>query len=809
MIYSRAVTGGDRIVPRLWVLSFGATLLVGAGAWADVPRLTEAKIEPLSQGVADLLDRVHGEVQGLFCGEGPSRSCSAEVRDDCDGRIAPSAATLASFVDSERGARPATCSALLTQSLASDLDTDRLLAKDCAAARKVLDALKKPCGDLKVPASLPVADGEDETHARQDAQYAIKEAQNELASDEDDWKSQCAATAQLDPSDVDLDELESMMAADTSRCPFYEGSGGEEAEAAGGESADDLGSEMKGSAEEEDESEALENESSPSLAGSVAGAILGGPAALGNALLQSVTTYMIEQAAAEAEELALAELATGLCDAGRPVAPGDAPLFPSMCDLAAESGVTPLSAPAFHDALVADLQELPGSLSGRVYALDAATHPDKDAMACGLMLSQAVFNATRRGASPLPLVVGAVDALRDAGNRPAGTSLPTTQIPWASCQAALAGARPIDGLSREAGADAVELAADALAGGEDLLSTPSSGSALIQTVDPALHMNDTGDYDARVPAIAIAPEIDQALLQVASPAVALQQSEDQYQSATPDHQPQAATQVLSAELGLVSASVDAMLALETGQSDAEPQTLTANRDALEKAFSASEALYAGRYEQGLTLLLSHRVVPIEVEPFATLVRDSGEVCGVASAQSSDQVQQALTQDSASRADYLTRRRRATWGLSAQVGAVAGVERILGLNPDGSTLPQADGFLLGVRMPIGLDASVPLGSGALGAMLQVFDLGGVASARLSGNAGGAQVEPKLGFVQVLEPGLSIYYGLGKSPIVLALSAAFAPAARPVEVGAGQSAVTVDHNVVRVGIDLAFDVPVFMW
>jgi len=183
-----------------------------------------------------------------------------------------------------------------------------------------------------------------------------------------------------------------------------------------------------------------------------------------------------------------------------------------------------------------------------------------------------------------------------------------------------------------------------------------------------------------------------------------------------------------------------------------------------------------------------------VEPLATLGPWIGLVAGLADASTRAEAEAVLDRWAAPVGTWEARRDARVFGISAAFGVGVASEDLVDVGG-----PAA--VALGLTVPVGVDLSFPLGADfALGVMAQLLDLGAIGTARLGGR--GAEIEPRVGLVQVLAPGLRLYLGLGRSPFVLTTQVDFVPSLRTrVDDGATERGATV----MRFGLGLAVDVP----
>jgi hypothetical protein len=130
-------------------------------------------------------------------------------------------------------------------------------------------------------------------------------------------------------------------------------------------------------------------------------------------------------------------------------------------------------------------------------------------------------------------------------------------------------------------------------------------------------------------------------------------------------------------------------------------------------------------------------------------------------------------------------------LNAYLGAAQSSERAGG----------GRGTARGVHAPVGLEFGGAGGGWSYGLMMQLIDIGVLASYRIDAAEDGLNSEPEVGFAQVLSPGLVVVLGFPKFPLSVGGGVSYAPELRSYVDG-----VTPNLGVTRWSILVAVDVPV---
>jgi len=500
------------------------------------------------------------------------------------------------------------------------------------------------------------------------------------------------------------------------------------------------------------------------------GPALLGPAGLESAIVGGLADFVVDRARSESIDFALDQVEAALCRDQRA-----RQLFPALCALASAASAQQLAlvpGRMLHDAVASDLQSLARHLAD-LADQDPALRARQE-LSCALRLADAVSGGLARREPPLGLALAAATRL-------------TQDCP---CRALLDGEGDCTGpASRSDAAQALLLAlqlAVARAG------EPGAGA-------PQLFL-DAGAAELRRAVVALpvrrrvrdlAGPAAEALL---GPALRIRLAVEASLAADPASRAATLPEVLAAAVDFIGAAIDQALAMRPATPAVAEQ-----RRRVAGALAVARHALSGEYATALTDLVASELVDPSREPYGSLLRVSSLLVEVGSARSSAEVARALEAAASPAGSWRLRRKKAVWGLSAQVGVAVSREWVQG------TPAAPPGTVLGFHAPIGLDASWPLGrSFTVGGMLQVLDLGTLVGARVQGGGGaaGAKDLPEAGFAQVFSPGGTAFLGLGKSPFVLSLGGAFSPGLRPVTSGDAR-------NVWRVTAGLAVDVPIFMW
>jgi hypothetical protein len=174
---------------------------------------------------------------------------------------------------------------------------------------------------------------------------------------------------------------------------------------------------------------------------------------------------------------------------------------------------------------------------------------------------------------------------------------------------------------------------------------------------------------------------------------------------------------------------------------------------------------------------------------------------LAQSPSPEAVRSALMTYAAPPATFLTKRSRSrlTIYLNAYLGGAVGVE---GVRQSGVWM---NSLAVAPYLPVGLEIDSPrlprircLGRLTVGLLLQVVDLGALASWRLGGDDTVSRT-PEVGLRQVFSPGAYLLIHLADLPVTLGGGVAYTPSLRTIE--------NTDVTARRLGGFIAFDVPLF--
>lgn len=113
-----------------------------------------------------------------------------------------------------------------------------------------------------------------------------------------------------------------------------------------------------------------------------------------------------------------------------------------------------------------------------------------------------------------------------------------------------------------------------------------------------------------------------------------------------------------------------------------------------------------------------------------------------------------------------------------------------------------GFSPGFWASFGIEGGYGGECGSIALLFQAVDLGVLASWRIRGDHDAASATPDVGVRQVFSPGAHIVWGIPNAPLSLAAGVSLAPSLRELK-----NLVDQDANALRVGVNLAVDIPIF--
>jgi hypothetical protein len=473
-------------------------------------------------------------------------------------------------------------------------------------------------------------------------------------------------------------------------------------------------------------------------------------------VINGLTTFVVDRGRQEAMEYSLEMINDSICNNK------DAKIFfGHLCVLAGaadSSGRPLLPGRLLYAAIVADIHDLPVALAK--WFDEHRGDPAAPAIACGLNVAYQLADALARqqDARRLPEVALKTlleyDPCKELLKKWAGSPVET---------AAVALGRAIATLN------------------ESQLDSPAAVSAAAK---------------------ALVPEADIANLEkLANTYLALDRAVRRFDKAgTRETRLAAGRDMLAQVIATTQALLDLLQQTDSTQT-IPPEDLAKVYISLRAATALLEGDLAGAIGDLLTLIPVERV---KQEPFKSILRVAPVIADIAIAKSSDEVAAALENAAEPLGSWRMRRKSPVWGLSARLGGGGALE--WARPAAGEDYRRA--WSVGVYAPVGLDASLPLhfNSLVLGGMLQVIDLGSLASARLEQDSTGPssiKTEPKVGVIEVFAPGVNVFLGLGNSPFVLSVGASWVPALRqPVSGGDAVSAYRITTN-------LSVDIPIFMW
>jgi hypothetical protein len=113
-----------------------------------------------------------------------------------------------------------------------------------------------------------------------------------------------------------------------------------------------------------------------------------------------------------------------------------------------------------------------------------------------------------------------------------------------------------------------------------------------------------------------------------------------------------------------------------------------------------------------------------------------------------------------------------------------------------------GFSPGFWAPFGFEVGHGSDCGSFSLFVQAVDLGVLASWRVRGDGDTTSAPPEVGVRQVFAPGAHIVWGIPNAPLSLGAGVSLAPSLRDLT-----TMVDEKVNVVRIGVNLAVDIPIF--
>jgi hypothetical protein len=230
-----------------------------------------------------------------------------------------------------------------------------------------------------------------------------------------------------------------------------------------------------------------------------------------------------------------------------------------------------------------------------------------------------------------------------------------------------------------------------------------------------------------------------------------------------------------------------------------------NRDQLQRLLGfldpieeISTALHAADYSRALmTTVTLFRVDSLIVPPRAMQIATFAS--SMASAKDARGVTAALEASALPVGSFRAKRtplegdeKVVSLTLNAYMGASGGAEIPIG-QPGVATVGQ-----MAVAAPVGFEVSWSARGGSLGFFMPLIDLGNLTMARFGSDT--LQNDPKVGFSQVMAPGLYAVWGVTRSnPFTIGVGAQLAPGLRETKV------TNLSVSTVRASLFLAFDLP----
>ncbi len=241
---------------------------------------------------------------------------------------------------------------------------------------------------------------------------------------------------------------------------------------------------------------------------------------------------------------------------------------------------------------------------------------------------------------------------------------------------------------------------------------------------------------------------------------------------------------------------------------------------LPRLVDALEAAGKGDYHEiVVTFLLVSSRLGAEIPP--ALVRYAPFLADLASAKDADSVEAALKGVAEPVGSYKKKRGHDA-GFTVSVNAFAGVHgggEFL-LPRAQSEVSNRTAWQAALFMPIGIDLAWGFAKrGSVSLFASIIDVGALSSFRLGDkNAApedplmstdtGADVEaePKVGFAQIMSPGVFVLFGIPETPLAIGFGGSFSPRLRRTLVDDGSAIFDQDASTIRFGAVLAADIPI---
>jgi hypothetical protein len=219
---------------------------------------------------------------------------------------------------------------------------------------------------------------------------------------------------------------------------------------------------------------------------------------------------------------------------------------------------------------------------------------------------------------------------------------------------------------------------------------------------------------------------------------------------------------------------------------------------------ACRDLAGGRYARVALEVagVSAYIAAKELMPQAQFLRVTSFAADVAQAGTAEQAAAAIERFAAPPGGYLRKRRGGRWygTVNGYVGGSGAWE--LAKQASGGWSGARWGFAPGFWVPVGIEGGIAFKGTSLGLLAYPIDLGVLASWRVKNDD--LEARPVVGTEQVFAPGGAIVWGIPRAPITVAASVSLAPRLRVVE-EPGQA--DRERNALRVGLNLAVDIPIF--